>query len=121
MDRLSFLADEHVDRALIAGIRDGGYDVSVAGVDYPSGEDDEALLRQCRERGLVLVTNDRDFVRLGRSRAHGGIVIYTHQEMPVGLFVEAIQRISSAFSPVEVRNQVLWLEQWVGGLGSGPR
>lgn len=121
MDRLSFLADEHVDRAFVAGIRDSGYDVAVAGFGYPSGADDEALLRQCRERGLVLVTNDRDFALLGRSLAHAGIVIYTDQGMPVGLFVEAIQRINSAFSPVEVRNQVLWLEQWVGGLGSGPR
>ena len=112
MGRLAFLADEHVDRALILGVRANGYDVAVVGEEYPAGEDDGALMDVCEQRNLVLLTNDRDFVRLGRSRAHTGIVIYTTQTIPVGEFVGAIRQIDDHFTPRSIRNQILWLRQW---------
>lgn len=113
MGQLAFLADEHVDRALVTGVLANGYDVAVVREDYPSGEDDETLLDVCEKRGLVLVTNDRDFVRLGRRREHSGVVVYTSQEIPVGTFVGAMRRIDDQFSPETIRNQIIWLDQWV--------
>ena len=113
MGQLAFLADEHVDRALILGVRANGFEVAVVDEDYPTGEDDEALIDVCVERGLVLLTNDRDFVHLGRSRTHPGIVIYTAQEIPVGTFVSGIRRIDDHFSLDSIRDQILWLTQWL--------
>lgn len=113
MDQLAFLADENVDRALILGIRANGYDVAAVGEEYPTGEDDEALMDVCEERDLVLITNDRDFVRLGRNRTHPGMVIYTVQGIPVGEFVGAVRRIDDHFSTGSIRDQIIWLTQWL--------
>lgn len=113
MGQLAFLADEHVDRALILGVRANGYEVAVVSESYPAGEDDDALLDVCENRGRVLITNDRDFVRIGRTRSHPGIVIYTAQVVSVGRFVGAVRRIDDHFTYESIRDQVLWLTQWI--------
>lgn len=113
MGPLSLLADEHVDRAVVTGLRANGFEVAVVGEEYPTGEDDETLLDVCEGEGLVLLTNDRDFVRLGKQRTHPGVVIYTTHDIAVGDFVGAIRRIDDRFSPESMRDQVVWLTQWL--------
>ena len=113
MGELSFLADEHVDRAFVTGLQANGFEVAVVGEDYPTGEDDVTLLDVCEEQDLVLLTNDRDFVRLGQQQPHPGVVIYTSQGVAVGDFVGAIRRIDDHFSPESMREQVVWLTQWL--------
>lgn len=44
MDHLTFLADEHVDRAYIRALLSNGYNVHAVGTNYTSGVADETHL-----------------------------------------------------------------------------
>jgi predicted nuclease of predicted toxin-antitoxin system len=59
-----FLLDENVDVRLDALLRDRGHDVEHALDFYPEGTPDEVLVAHVDLRGGLLVTGDRDFVRL---------------------------------------------------------
>jgi predicted nuclease of predicted toxin-antitoxin system len=74
MDALSFRADEHVDSAFITTLRAVGYVVSTVNEDYEQGLRDEDHLAECRESGVVVLTNDDDFTALGRRVEHAGII-----------------------------------------------
>lgn len=113
MSQLSFLADEHVDRAYVRALRSNGFTAERVGEDLPGGIDDTSLLEIGLERELVLVTNDRDFVRLGRDRPHSGIVVYTGQGLTAGEVVGAIRRIDAYFSPETVAGELFWLDHWM--------
>ena len=113
MGRLRFLADEHVNRAYVSAIRSNGYEVSTAGEAYETGERDEALLDVCRERDLVLLTNDTDFVELSFERDHAGIIVYNRFDHTPRAFVRAVDRIDRHVPPEEFENHVEWLENWL--------
>lgn len=112
MGELAFLADEHVPRAYVHALRASGYTVERVASDHPEGLDDDSLLEIGRDRQLVLVTNDRDFVRLARGRPHAGIAMYTDQGLEPGEFVGAIRRIDAHFPPSTAAGEVFWLGQW---------
>lgn len=113
MVKLAFLADEHVPRAYVRALRSSGFTVEQVGDDHPGGIDDESLLEIGLEQGLVLVTNDRDFVGLAQERPHAGVVVYTDQGIAAGEFVGTVRRIDAHFSPAAVERTVLWLGQWM--------
>ncbi|WP_248908804.1 DUF5615 family PIN-like protein [Halocatena marina] len=112
MDHLTFLADEHVDRAYVRALLSNGYDVHAVGIDYTSGIADETHLSTCVEEDRIIISNDRDFVRLGQIHEHAGIIMYTNHNLPVGAFVRAIRRIDRHLITDELANQILWLEEW---------
>ncbi len=58
-------------------------------------------------------TNDRDFVRLGETTEHAGIVVYTTQELTPGEFARGIRRIDRQFSPADAADTLVWLESWL--------
>ncbi|MBI5482814.1 MAG: DUF5615 family PIN-like protein [Deltaproteobacteria bacterium] len=73
---MKFLADESVERAVVALFRDGGHDVVYIAEVSPGAEDD-AVLDLADGDDRILVTNDKDFGELvflkGQSAA--GIVL----------------------------------------------
>jgi predicted nuclease of predicted toxin-antitoxin system len=113
MGRLRFLADEHVDRAYVSALRSNGYEVVTAGEAYDVGEDDGTILSTCRERDLVLLTNDVDFVELASKRPHRGIVKYERFDHSPKEFVRGIERIDRHVPLAEFQNHVEWLENWL--------
>lgn len=60
---MKFLADEGVERVVVAELRRGGHDVRYVAEESP-GLDDAAVLALADADGRVLVTNDKDFGRL---------------------------------------------------------
>lgn len=62
----------------------------------------------------MLLTNDRDFVSLGKEVDHSGIVIYVARELSPGPFVRGIRRVDRQFTPQTMRNNIEWLEDWLG-------
>ena len=113
MDTLSFRADEHVDSAFVTALRAEGYAVSTVDEDYERGLHDEDHLIACRESGQVMLTNDDDFVELGKHVKHAGIIRYSDQRLPPGEFVRAIRRIDAHLSPEAMDDHIEWLEQWL--------
>lgn len=77
--------------------------------------DDGQILQLGNQEGLVVLTNDRDFVELASTVDHGGIVLYTDRTLLIGDPVgstEAISAIDRFYSPVEMQNIVEWLDNW---------
>ena len=109
---MKFVTDEHVPDAVVNALRSSGYDVRRAQDDYGQGGDDPELLENCAEDGRVLLTNDRDFVRLGGEQEHSGIVIYTSQELSPRQILRAIRRIDETHSDEPV-NRIMWLQGWL--------
>lgn len=78
-----------------------------------TGQDDKAHLARSEKRGLVVLTNDDDFVRLSREHSHAGIVYYNDQDHEPGMFVTGIRRIDRYFEPEEMADHIEWLENWL--------
>lgn len=114
MDRLTFLADEHVPTVILTALRSNGYDIEPGREHLAEGAADLDLLETSTALDRVLLTNDRDFVSLGKEADHWGIVIYVAQELSPGLFVRGIRRVDRQFTPQTMRNNIEWLEDWLG-------
>ena len=114
MERLSFLSDEHVPTVVVTTLRSNGYTVVPVKDRFEEGTSDQRLLEHATDDGLVVFTNDRDFVRHGHEMDHAGIVIYTTQELQPGSVLLGIERIDGHFSPETMRNNIEWLEDWFG-------
>jgi len=109
---MEFVADEHVPSAVINALRSKGYNVLHAPEVYAQGDDDPELLQNCAEDGRVLLTNDRDFVRLADEKEHSGVIIYTDQKRPPREVLRAVIRIDDAYSG-NLKNRTVWLGGWV--------
>lgn len=116
MARLAFLADEHVPRVFLTTLRSSGYTVERAQDRYGQHSVDETIIDDCRDAGLIVLTNDRDFVRLGTERDHSGIVMYTDRnrllDAPLKA-VEAVDRMNRYYSPDSIAGQIEWLDNWL--------
>ncbi|MDZ7700724.1 MAG: DUF5615 family PIN-like protein [Halobacteriales archaeon] len=113
MERLAFLADEHVANVIVTALRSNGYDAEFAKAQLLEGIPDIDLLEAATDLGRVLLTNDRDFVTLGRGIDHAGIVVYVDQELAPGPFVRGIQAIDRQFTPGTMWKNIEWLEEWL--------
>lgn len=114
---MSFLTDEHVPRVFITTLRSNGYEVVRAKDVFGEATDDEGLLRYAGKNGFVLVTHDKkDFAgRLSDAVNHAGIVVYTDanalRDDPEGA-VRTLDRVLAHYPLDELRNELVWLEQW---------
>ena len=73
---MRFVADESVEAYIIAALAGSGHVVHDISKEH-QGADDEEVLRIARERGDVLLTNDKDFGDLVFQRAspHQGVIL----------------------------------------------
>ena len=60
---MNLLADESVDRSIVERLRSDGHQVEYV-AELSPGISDEEVLRQANDRGVVLVTADKDFGEL---------------------------------------------------------
>lgn len=87
------LADENVDRVVVARLRSDGHHV-LAMTEIDPGIPDELVLAQANERGAVLLTEDKDFGELvyQRKLMHAGVVLVRLAGLPVA---EKAHRLSA--------------------------
>lgn len=73
---MNLFADESVDRSIVERLRMDGHQVEYVAELSPSISDEE-VLRQANDRGVVLITADKDFGELvfRRSLVHPGVVL----------------------------------------------
>lgn len=107
---IEFYLDEHVARAVATGLRARGVGVVTAQEAGMTGaSDEEHLALAHHSRGLVVFTQDTDFLRLHRrGSAHSGIV-YAHQRTPVGEIIRGLMLIHQVLEPHEMENHLEFL------------
>jgi predicted nuclease of predicted toxin-antitoxin system len=113
MARLSFLADEHVERAYVHALRANGFEVVAVAEGNETGQRDDVHLGRSSRENLVVLTNDDDFVRLAQEQPHAGVIFYSDQNHGPSDFAAAIRRIDQFLSPNDMQHHVEWLENWL--------
>jgi hypothetical protein len=106
--------DEHVHRAITAGLRLRGVDVVTAQEDGRRKTDDDLLLNRAGELGRVLFSQDEDLLAEAKRRQEQGIafagVVYGHQlRVTIGLCVRDLELLAKAGNPEDFANRVEYL------------
>lgn len=113
------VTDEHVPRVFVTTLRSNGHEVDHATSVLGEGTNDAELLRSAAECEAVLVTHDKkDFAGpTGASVEHAEIVVYTDanwlRDHPTDA-VQTLERATSHYPRAELRNEVVWLDEWRG-------
>lgn len=109
MSAVRFYVDEHVSKAVVGGLRRRGIEVvRVPDVDR-LGYDDNDHLAFAQREGLVVFTQDADFLRLAAaSAAHAGIV-YAPQGTSIGDVVRGLVLIARVLDAEGMVGQVEYL------------
>ena len=110
---MKFVADENVDVPLIARLRKDGHDV-YAVIEMSAGISDDEVLTQANQRGVVLLTWDKDFGELVyRDRRYtcgivlirlSGLTAAEKIEIVVNVINEHASELANAFTVVSHRN-----------------
>lgn len=113
MGRLELCTDEHVPDSYFTALQSNGFRVVAAMDERGDQTIDEKLLRWCADEGFVLLTNDRDFVRLDGTIDHAGVILYATQNLGAGAVARGVRRIDRQLDPDEMGNRLEWLEHWL--------
>src|SRR5437016_7621101 len=99
---MNILADESVDRQIVARLRQDGHDVSYVAEMEP-GISDETVLRKANEQEALLLTVDKDFGELTfrQKLIHHGVILIRlsglSNQMKAGLIAEALRERGAEF------------------------
>ncbi|MCQ3980799.1 MAG: hypothetical protein DPW09_45955 [Anaerolineae bacterium] len=111
---VAFYMDEHVHRAITAGLRLRGVDVVTAQEDGHRHVLDAVLLDRATELGRVMFSQDEDLLVEAQRRQAEGLpftgVIYAHQmRVTIGHCIRDLELIAQAADPEDLANRVEYL------------
>jgi predicted nuclease of predicted toxin-antitoxin system len=107
VERVRFQLDEHVTHAIARAVARRGVAITTATESRVVGLPDDQLLARCRAEGRVLVTQDRDFLRLHRQGApHAGIVCCEQGSRSIGEIVEFLLLVADIYVPADMVGRV---------------
>lgn len=109
MTAVRFLLDEHVDKAVAEGLRRRGIDARTVHELGRRGLPDESHVDWAWANGWVIVTGDRDYLRIASRRQHGGIVFYRRRRATIGGLVRGLERILESETLESMRDEQRYL------------
>lgn len=106
---IRYLTDEHVAKAVAEGLRRRGIEVLTLVEAGLRSAPDEDLWAFARKERRVLVTQDRDFLRMvAREQDHAGVV-YAPQGRTIGEMVRMLDLLAQVSSVEEMQGRVEFL------------
>ena len=110
MDRVRFQLDEHVPHAVAQALRRRGIDVLTAAEAGLLSTPDAELLARSHAAGRVVVTQDRDYLRLHQQQqAHAGIAYSEQGSRSIGQIITGLMLIYETLPPGEMAGRVEFL------------
>jgi len=108
-NEIRFLADEHIDLPAIKSLRARGTDIiSLKEANLRGFPDDEILLFANKEN-RVIVTRDKDFLRLASSGTrHKGIIFLT-KSLDTSNLIRELEKITILYKPQDVENSIFYI------------
>ncbi|MEQ8847264.1 DUF5615 family PIN-like protein [Botrimarina sp.] len=104
---IRFHLDECVDHSIADGLRKRGVDVTTSTEARLIESSDESQFDYAIREGRLLITHDRDFLRLTKTIVeHPGVIFAHPMFVEVGDVVRFCSELTLAFEPVEVRGLV---------------
>lgn len=105
-DRPRFYADAHIASAVIRALREKGVDILAANeVGFREAPDEEHLAFAERER-RVLVSLDKDFLRLHGARVHHAGILRIGRNHSISSIIEAISLVHDLLTIEEMMDRV---------------
>jgi hypothetical protein len=108
-ERIKFYTDEHVAKAVVAGLRRRGVDVFTAPEAGLHPAADEQHLALAIEQRRVVFTQDADFLRMHAAGVYHYGLVYAPQHTPVGQILRGLMLIYEVLSPEDMLNHVEFL------------
>jgi hypothetical protein len=110
---LRLYMDEGVQGPITRGVRGRGLDVLTVQDDSRQAAPDPEVLERATELGRVLFTQDDDLLseatRRQRIGQRFGGVVFAHQRVGVGRYVEFLELIAAAGEPEEFADRVFFI------------
>lgn len=107
---IRFHLDEHIPSAVADGLRRRGIEVITTLDAGLLGAEDTAHLVFALARGLVIVTNDEDFLGLNeREIEHPGVAYCPLHKRSIGTVIRSLVLIWEVLDPLDMRNCVEFL------------
>jgi len=107
---IRYLVDEHVATAVATGLRKRGIDVATIAEAGLLGAEDVDLLAFADEENRVMVTQDRDFLRLAAEAEedHPGVA-YAPQGRSIGELVRLLDLLAQVSDASEMRGRIEYI------------
>lgn len=111
---LASLADEHIDAAIVAGLRRRHLDVVTVQELGLGGSDDAIVLAHALQVRRVILTNDVDFLTLaadcfGQGVKFAPICFWPQQQRSIGDSIRAVVRIATTYEYDAACSNVFYL------------
>jgi len=107
---IRFHLDENVDRAVAAGLRRRGIDVTTASDSGLIGAPDLGHVEFALGEGRVIFTHDSDFLRIAdRGEAHAGVVYCHPRDHSIGEIILGLVALWRHCGSEDMRNRVVFL------------
>jgi hypothetical protein len=102
--------DEHIDAAVADELRRRGIDVTTSFEEQLIGVPDAEQLAFTLSEGRVMVTRDRDFLRLHAANVpHAGIVFWHSKRRSLGELIAQLEQLSQSIPAEAMAGQVQFL------------
>jgi len=107
---IRFQLDEHVSPAVAQALRQHGIDVVTSAEAGLLGAPDTLQLDHALRTGHVVVTLDRDFLRLDHEgHPHAGIAFFPRGSRAIGHIVESLDTVFGVMEPSDMSQRVEYL------------
>lgn len=109
---LRYYFDEHIDPAIAVQLRARGVDVLTAADAGRAGQGvtDADQLAYAMDQKRVLITSDRDFIRLATPQMpHAGIILL-QRPLSIGETVEYLELAAQVIDPDDVRDHLIYCD-----------
>jgi hypothetical protein len=111
---LTYYMDVHVPAAITEGLRRRAIDVLTSQDDGSREADDEFLLERATQLARVLVSQDKDLLKIAAARHAGGrefagLVFVPQQGTSFGQVLDDLQLVAECCTKEELSNRVLYI------------
>jgi hypothetical protein len=106
---IRYFTDEHVAKAIASGLQKRGIDVLTIAEAGLLGTKDEDLLAFVREERRVIVTQDRDFLRIAAQEPDHPGVAYAPQGRSIGEMVRMLDLLARVSDAEEIQGRIEYI------------
>lgn len=110
--KVKFYFDEMMPHAVSEGLREHGYEVTMA-IEVGMVEKDDLAehLPYATQHGMVLVTFDHPFAgKASKQTDHTGIICWTGDSNDFGGIIRNLIEFAETYTTEDVKGQVFWLK-----------
>ena len=109
MAKIRFYTDENVSKAVIMGLRRRGVDVLSVPEAGTLGASDEEHMRIAALDRRVIVTQDRDFLRLAASGVRHTGIVFAPQSRTLGRLIFGLTLIHQVLEPDDMTDHIEYI------------